>query len=113
MNCQQWLEKSGIWNRLLIFHVANERKGAIGAIMHFKRMGVLPGVADYLAFPPGGADTAIELKDENGEQEKSQEKFQRRWEATGKRYVVVRTVEEFQTAVLSLLPAPFALPWAA
>ena len=25
MHCKQWLDKSGIWDRLLIFHVANER----------------------------------------------------------------------------------------
>ncbi len=54
MHCKQWLDKSGIWNRLLIFHVANERKGGFGVHMHFKRMGVRKGVADWLAFPPAG-----------------------------------------------------------
>lgn len=117
MHCQQWLEKSGIWNRLLIFHVPNERKGDIGAIMHFKRMGVRPGVADYLAFPDRhGVDTAIELKDKDGEHSKPQESFQRRWEARGKRYVVCRTLEEFQAVVVPLceplLKLP-RLPWAA
>lgn len=109
-HCQQWLEKSGVLSRLLIFHVPNERKGGIGAIMHFKRMGVRSGVADYLAFPRDGMDTAIELKDENGKQSKPQEKFQAAWERLGKRYVVVRTVEEFQAAVNSMLPE-FSFPW--
>lgn len=101
MHCQQWLVKSGLWRRLLIFHVANERKGGIGAIMHFKRMGVRTGVADYLAFVPGRA-VAIELKDEDGPQDKEQETFQRQWEAAGNLYCLVRTLEQFQNAVNAL-----------
>ena len=101
-HCQQWLEQSGIWNRLLIFHVPNERKGSIGAIMHFKRMGVRSGVADYLAFPTYGTKAAIELKDENGEQREDQEKFQAKWERTGGIYYTVRTLEDFQHIVTAL-----------
>lgn len=97
-HAQQWLEKSGLWSRLVIFHVPNERKGGIGTIMHFKRMGVRKGVADYLAFIPGRS-VAIELKDEDGEQDTEQKKFQRGWEACGNTYFVVRTLEEFQSVV--------------
>lgn len=96
--CQQWLVKTGMWDRLLIFHVANERKGSIGTAMHFKRMGVRPGVADYLAFIPGKA-IAIELKDDEGEQGKNQKVFQRKWEVCGNTYVVVRTLEEFKGVI--------------
>jgi hypothetical protein len=109
MHCQQWLEKSGIWRRLLIFHVPNERKGGIGAIMHFKRMGVLNGVADYLAFAPSGEHgfprraMAVEIKDEEGEQRKGQQDFEKRWTEAGNVYVVVRTLEEFQGAVNALV----------
>lgn len=102
MHCKQWLDKSGIWTRLLIFHVANERKGSIGAVMHFKRMGVLNGVADWLAFPANRPAAAIELKDDEGIQLPDQEKFQQRWEAAGHRYFLVRTLEEFQTIVTGL-----------
>jgi len=98
MHCKQWLDKSGIWSRLLIFHVANERKGSIGAAMHFKRMGVRAGVADWLAFPPGRA-VAIELKDDEGEQNSDQEIFQKKWEAAGNVYFLCRTLEEFQGVV--------------
>lgn len=101
-HCQQWLEKSGVWNRLLIFHVPNERKGGIGAIMHFKRMGVRTGVADYLAFSRNGARAAIELKDVDGVQSPEQEAFQTIWEMSGGTYRVVRTLEEFQNAVLAV-----------
>lgn len=101
MHCQQWLVKSGLWDRLLIFHVANERKGSVGAAMHFKRMGVRPGVADYLAFAPGRA-VAIELKDEGGEQLPDQIRFERAWLRAGNAYRVVRTLEEFQLVVGAL-----------
>ena len=99
MHCQAWLVKSGLWNRLLIFHVGNERRGGVGAGVHFKRMGVRPGVADYLAFASDGRSLAIELKDENGEQSAEQKKFQRQWEDTGNSYSVVRSLKEFQSVV--------------
>jgi hypothetical protein len=98
MHCKQWLDKSGYWDKLLIFHVANERKGNIGAIMHFKRMGVRNGVADWLAFPPGRS-VAIELKDDDGKQETDQIKFQRAWERAGNSYFLCRTLEEFQGVI--------------
>lgn len=103
MKAQQWLEKSGIWSRLLIFHVPNERRGGVGAGVHFKRMGVRAGVADYLAFPPGRPAWAIELKDAEGAQRKTQEDFQREWEAAGHVYAVVRTLEGFQRIVSALM----------
>lgn len=102
MNCQQWLEQSGAWNRLLIFHVPNERKGGVGAIIYFKRLGVRDGVADYLAFPPG-RKVAIEIKRNDGKQRKGQEDFERDWQASGGVYVVVRTLEEFQGVINALL----------
>jgi len=101
MKCRQWLDKSGLWSRLLIFHVANERKGGFGTQMHFKRMGVRPGVADWLVFIPGRA-VAIELKDDEGEQDADQERFQRQWEAVGNTYLIVRTLEEFQGTINAL-----------
>jgi hypothetical protein len=101
-HCAQWLRKSVIWERLLIFHVANERKGGIGAAMHFKRMGVRPGVADWLAFPPGRA-AAIELKDDEGEQSPEQLRFQFQWEKSGHSYFVCRTLEEFQGVISALM----------
>jgi len=99
---KQWLDKSGLWSRLLIFHVANERKGGFGTQMHFKRMGVRPGVADWLVFTPGRA-VAIELKDDEGEQDADQERFQKQWEAAGNMYLIVRTLEEFQGTINALV----------
>jgi hypothetical protein len=101
-HCKSWLDKSGIWSKLLIFHVANERKGSIGAAMHFKRMGVRPGVADWLVFPPGRS-VAIEMKDDEGEQNEDQKKFERQWKAAGNMYFVARTLEEFQGIIQALI----------
>lgn len=102
-HCQSWLVKSGIWSRLLIFHVANERKGGFGTHMHFKRMGVRKGVADYLAFPLNTRKAAIEMKDDEGEQDADQQRFQRQWEASGGVYFIARTLEEFQGIVQALV----------
>lgn len=70
--------------------------------MHFKRMGVRPGVADWLLFMPGRA-VAIENKDDEGEQNADQIKFERQWKAAGNLYVICRTLEEFQNIVNALL----------
>lgn len=72
--------------------------GGIGAIIHFKRMGVRPGVADYLVFTPGRM-TAIELKAEGKKQRTGQETFQKQWAASGGVYFIVRTLEEFQGVI--------------
>jgi hypothetical protein len=101
--CQQWLEQSGIWNRLLIFHVPNERRGGIGAGLHFKRMGVRPGVADYLFFTPERA-VAIELKDADGKLSEEQEMFRHRWEACSNYYFLCRTLEQFQGTINAFGP---------
>jgi hypothetical protein len=101
MKVQQWLEKSGLWKKLLIFHVPNERHGSIGAITHFKRLGVRPGVADYLAFV-NGRRIAIELKDEKGMQSKYQKIFQTQWEAANNQYYLVRSLEAFQHIIYKL-----------
>lgn len=66
--------------------------------MHFKRMGVRKGVADWLLFLPGRS-VAIELKDEDGDQDAEQIVFQRQWEACGNAYFLCRTLEEFQGVV--------------
>ena len=101
--CQQWLEQSGYLLRLLIFHVPNERIGGPGAIQHFKRMGVMPGVADYVALTGNGRAVAIELKHGDRDQSEAQERFQIRWERRGGSYFLCRTLEEFQGVVNGLV----------
>jgi hypothetical protein len=97
MKAWAWVQKAH--PALLIFHVANERKAHVQYHVKMKRLGVLAGVADFLAFPVGGRKFAIELKDDKGEQDADQVKFQRRWERAGGLYFLVRTVAEFQNVV--------------
>lgn len=99
LHCIQWVQKAH--PDLLIFHVANERKATIGAAMHFKRMGVVAGVADLLAFD-GGRCYAIELKDDKGKQTAEQRAFAARWVKAGHTYFVVRTLEQFQGVIYAI-----------
>lgn len=96
-----WVKKAH--PELLIFHVANERKAAVQYYVKLKRMGVLGGVADFLAFPDSGRKAAVELKDDEGVQDAEQIKFQKRWERSGGVYYLVRTLEEFQNVVSALV----------
>lgn len=101
MHCAAWLKNEH--PRLLAFHVANERKAAVQYHVKLKRMGVLAGVADWLVFPDNGRKAAVELKDDEGEQDADQIKFQKRWERSGGLYFLVRTLDEFKTVVNGLL----------
>lgn len=107
MKCWQWVQ--GTYPELLIFHVANERKAKVQYHVKLKRLGVMAGVADFLAFPASGRKVAIELKDDEGDQDVDQIRFQKRWEASGGLYFVVRTLEHFQ-GVVSGLMFPWAVP---
>lgn len=101
MHAWAWVKKTH--PALLIFHVANERQAAIQYHIKLKRMGVLAGVADFLAFPIDGRKFAIELKDDEGEQDEDQIKFQKRWERTGGIYCVVRTLADFQSLICVMM----------
>lgn len=97
MHCAQWVRKDH--PTLLAFSVANERKSSVQHGVKLKRKGVLAGVPDWLFFHDDGSKLAVELKDDKGTQTPEQEKFQERWERTGSKYYVVRTLEDFQTIV--------------
>lgn len=100
MKCWQWVQKNH--PSLLIFHVANERHASVQYHIKLKRLGVVPGVADFLAFTADGCKVAIELKDSKGVQSADQIKFQKRWERTGGTYYVVRTLEDFTNIIGAL-----------
>lgn len=101
MKCAKWVRDTH--PALLIFHVANERDAPVQVHVKLKRKGVLAGVADWLAFPTSGRKIAIELKDDEGEQSTDQIKFQKKWEATGGTYIVVRTLLHFQDVIAALV----------
>lgn len=96
MLCWQWVQKT--YPGLLIFHVPSGEPRDVVVAMKLKRMGVVPGVADFLMFVPGRA-VAIEMKDEGGRQSDPQKLFQKKWKACGNIYVIARSLEEFQRVV--------------
>ncbi len=55
-----------------VFHVANERKCGISQRIRLSKMGVIPGISDYIVFLKGGRVAAIEFKRD----EKEKKKFQ-------------------------------------
>jgi hypothetical protein len=103
MRAWQWVKKT--YPDLLIFHVPSGEPRDVVVAMKLKRMGVVPGVADFLMFTPG-RNIAIEMKDEGGRQSDAQKRFQKQWEACGNFYEVARSLIEFQNIVNT-----YVWPW--
>lgn len=99
----QWVRKT--YPDLLIFHVPSGETRDIATAVKLKRMGVIPGVADFLMFVAGVA-VAIEMKEPNGKQSAVQKIFQERWEKAGNFYKIARSLEEFQ-----LIVNRYVWPW--
>jgi cobalamin biosynthesis Co2+ chelatase CbiK len=93
----QWVKKT--YPDLLIFHVPSGEPRDVVVAMKLKRMGVVPGVADFLMFLPGHG-IAIEMKDDGGRQSDPQKRFQKQWELCGNKYHIVQSLGEFKAIVL-------------
>ncbi len=100
MHACQWLRNEV--QGLLIFHVPNGEHRHIAVAKKLQRMGVLPGVTDFLAFTPT-RKIAIELKDANGDQSKNQKYFEKQWNALGGEYHLCRSLEEFKQVVTGIM----------
>jgi hypothetical protein len=96
MHAWQWVKDA--YPDLLIFHVPSGETRDMATAMKLKRMGVVPGVADFLMFLPG-VPIAIELKTGKGVQSGAQEHFQKVWERLGHVYKIARSLDEFKTIV--------------
>ena len=103
----QWVKEA--YPDLLIFHVPSGEYRDMATAMKLKRMGVVPGVADFLMFV-SGKNIAIELKDKGGGQSEAQKFFQKCWEALGGVYVVAKSLEDFQEIVDYWMLPPI-WPW--
>ena len=89
--------KKTVW-----FAVPNGEKRDKVTAAKLKKMGVRPGVADFILLCRG-LPIAIELKTTVGRQSENQKGFQAAWEAAGGVYVVARTPEEIDGLVLRFL----------
>jgi hypothetical protein len=103
MHAWQWVKETH--PDLLIFHVPNGEARDITVANKLKRMGVMPGVADFLMFAKG-ANVAIELKDKGGKPSDAQKLFKEKWEACGNHYWLARSLTDFQNIV-----ATYHWPW--
>jgi hypothetical protein len=76
---------------IVAYHTPNGGKRHISTAKKLKKMGTLPGVADWTFLLPGARAAFLELKDGKGRQSDAQVDFQRDVEALGFRYELART----------------------
>lgn len=103
-SCFVWFNNTFPQYRGLLFHCPNENDRADsnpiqGAIR--KSLGVWPGVADLICLIPrnGHGALLIEMKDEHGTQKPAQKVWQAAVEAQNYRYVICRSLEQFQIEI--------------
>jgi hypothetical protein len=95
--CFLWHWNSKPEERCLLFMNYNNPKNALhGAIL--KGIGLVAGVADMTYLSPRGV-IFLELKFGDGKQSAAQIEWQRKVEAAGYRYEVVRNFEEFKKII--------------
>ena len=95
-----WFRNSNLGTNNLIFSVPNESSN-VKEQMYKKSMGLLPGVSDLICIYNEQL-LFIECKDEKGKQSDKQIDFERKIKANGFEYVVVRSLEQFQSIILNL-----------
>lgn len=93
--CFQWHWNTYPNERGRLFHVNQKARNAIEG-NRMKAMGVVPGVSDLIYLTATGP-IFIEMKTETGTQSKEQKAFQAIVEGLGFRYVICRSLTEFQS----------------
>lgn len=106
--CVVWFHNEYPQYRGLLFHCPNQNdrkdSNAIqGAIR--KSLGIIAGVSDLILLIQRGIYGAllIEMKDEHGKQSESQRIWQEKVEGQGYKYVLCRSLEEFQEIIRGYL----------
>lgn len=107
-SCVAWMHNTYPEYRGLYFAVQNENSRAdsnasTGAIR--RAVGVVSGVSDTILLIPRGKWNAlcVEFKTEVGRQSDTQVEWQRKVEAQGYRYEVIRSLEEFKKLIVEYL----------
>jgi hypothetical protein len=101
--CYHWFTLQYSIYRGLLFHVPNggsRKSAAEGA--RFKRMGVVPGVADFV-FLFNKTAYLIELKSGSGKQQDTQKDFQNTVEKHGFEYHIIHSVDGFRKLIDSII----------
>lgn len=104
-NCIRWFDYQypSLKNRL--HHSPNGGKRNRVEAAKFKAMGVRPGFPDLILLHPNKfyPFMGIELKVEKGKQSDNQKAYQKTFEELGAKYIVVRSLEDFQREVKQFL----------
>ena len=100
--CVFWFHNEYPELRGLLFHVPNGgfRNAREGA--KFKKIGVVPGVAD-LIFLYNKTAYLIELKDETGRQSRKQEEWQKKVTEERYFYFIIRSLVGFQARIKDIM----------
>lgn len=105
VHCVTWFNLAFPEFRGLLFSVPNGGQRNVATARVMKMEGVVAGVADLLFLVPasGFHGLCIEMKYGNGRQSELQKEWQSKVEAYGYKYVVCRTVEDFQREITEYL----------
>lgn len=102
-SCIRWFQAMypKLWKDGVLFHVANERKCTQWQGKKLKMEGVVKGVADLcLALSRHGFNALyIEMKKPGNYQSKEQKEWQAGVEKHGNRYVLCKSLDEFEQIV--------------
>ena len=96
--CFQWHWNTFPAERGLLHANNNNSQNAIKGMMN-RSIGVVPGVADTEYAAPDGLTVYMEFKMPTGVQSEAQKDFQRKVEARGHKYYLVRSFEEFRAII--------------
>lgn len=96
--CFQWHWNTFPQERGLLHANNNNSQNAIKGMMN-RSIGVVPGVADTEYAAPAGLTVYMEFKTPTGVQSEAQKDFQRKVEARGHKYYIIRSFEQFQQII--------------
>lgn len=85
---------------LIWYHVPNEGQRAPRTGAFYKKLGMVPGVADIALVLPGGRAAFMELKIASGRTSPEQRAFRDLCERNGTDYAIARTPEEAATILV-------------
>lgn len=93
--CFQWHWNTYPNDRKRLFLIHNTPKNAIDGA-RLRGMGMVAGVSDLIYLRDELPPLCIEMKDETGKQSQAQKDWQKVAESVGCKYVIIRSLAEFQ-----------------
>lgn len=99
-----WFHNTYPERRGMLFEINNNSQNAREGMQH-RCMGRVKGVSDMCLLLPGGSVVFVEFKTETGRQSEAQLEWEILVTRNGFRYVIVRSVAEFQQLITSLFAA--------